>query len=76
MTDEEFTEGYCRRSGITREWYDRYFETLACACDSEGCEGWAAISRSPGTKEAHMQFYAPKPAAEAILSLIGEDDGD
>lgn len=60
MTKEEFEKGYCERSGITIEFYNKYKVTLPCACGEEDCEGWAAMSNDPELIKWHMQFYAPK----------------
>ncbi len=40
MTKEEFERQYIERSGVTREFYDEHFVTVACDCGEEGCKGW------------------------------------
>lgn len=60
MKKEEFEAGYCERSNITRFYYDKWFITLPCACDYEGCKGWAAVSKKDDFIKDHMELYAPK----------------
>lgn len=55
-----FEANYIEASGITRAMYDEHFTTLPCACDEEGCEGWACVSNTESAIKAHMKFYAPK----------------
>ena len=62
MTKEEFEQGYCDRSNITREQYKEWFTTLQCACDYELCKGWAAVPNEPDIIKAHLELYAPKEA--------------
>lgn len=51
MTAEEFEEGYCKRSGITRGYYSKYYITMTCNCDYKGCEGYAKILNTPESIE-------------------------
>lgn len=57
MTKEEFEEGYCKRSGISLDEYNKYEITLPCSCEDEDCEGWAAVSNNSLLIEAHKKFY-------------------
>ncbi len=59
ITKEEFKKGYCDRSKITLEKYDKHFVALPCGCDCDGCEGWATISNDPQSIKGHMRFNAP-----------------
>jgi hypothetical protein len=45
MTKEEFIEGHCQRSNITREQYDEHLVAIPCDCGEDLCEGWASHSR-------------------------------
>lgn len=60
ITKTTFERQYCKRSNISLAQYRVYKITLPCACDSEGCQGWAAIPNDPDIIADHMQFYAPK----------------
>ena len=60
ITKGEFEKNYCARSGITKEFYDKYYVTLPCACDYEECEGWAKIRNDPQSIDEHKRFYEPK----------------
>lgn len=62
MTKDEFIEGYCRRSEITREAFDRDFVALPCNCEQDGCNGWAAIDNDEDSIKHHMEFSAPLQA--------------
>lgn len=57
MTAEEFEVGYCERSGITREYYRKWFATMTCQCDYESCEGWAAIHNTPDMIKDQQFLY-------------------
>ena len=59
-TKEEFEKGYCERSGLTIEEYHRNHVTLPCACDFDGCEGWARIINYPDIIADHKLFHTPK----------------
>jgi hypothetical protein len=58
MTKEEFENGYCERSEITKEFYNEHFVTLPCDCDYKGCEGWACINNDPLSIEAHTRNWS------------------
>lgn len=60
MKKEEFEAGYCKRSNITKSSYDRWFVPLPCACDYEGCKGWAAVGKDKDLIKDHMELYTPK----------------
>lgn len=57
MDKEEFERGYCERSGITREEYERHYVTLPCDCDYEECEGWACVINHPVHIHAHNRDW-------------------
>jgi len=40
MTKEEFITEYCRRSDITREYFDKHGEAVPCDCVYINCNGW------------------------------------
>lgn len=65
MLKEEFGARYCENSGITKEFYDEWFITLSCACDYDGCEGWAAVRNSDDMIKDHMELYAPREVSNA-----------
>lgn len=65
MTKDQFIDGYCERSGIAREWFDAQLVALPCACDYEGCQGWATIRNDPDQIRHHMEFFAPPAADDA-----------
>ena len=58
ITKETFESNYCGRSNITRDFYNKWFTTLPCACDYEGCRGWAAVRH--GLEEDQIRLYAPR----------------
>lgn len=60
MTRDEFEQGYCERSNISLKEYRRWYVTLPCACDYEGCQGWAAVRNDPYIIEHHKEFNTPE----------------
>jgi len=64
MTKEEFEKAYCERSNISLEEYRRWFVTMPCECDYDGCEGWAAIRNNPDFIAHQKEFYSPKNTEE------------
>lgn len=64
MSGEEFEVGYIKRSGITKEKYDKHFITMSCDCDAPNCKGWACVGNSPLLIKAHNDLYAPQPIKE------------
>lgn len=54
---EQFEQDYCESSNITKEEYDKYFVTLPCNCDFEGCKGWACVSNHPLVIKAHEMSH-------------------
>jgi hypothetical protein len=67
MTRDEFERGYCARSGVTVEWFRQHRVALPCACEADGCEGWAAISLDPLLLLHHLCFQLPE--REALMGL-------
>ena len=59
MTKEEFEQVYCENKGISLEEYRKYHVTMPCACDYEGCTGWAAILNDPYLIADQKEFYSP-----------------
>jgi len=57
MTKEEFTNRYCERSGITREFYNEHFVSLLCRCEDSSCRGWAAVSNNELMIKTHKELY-------------------
>jgi hypothetical protein len=45
MTKEEFIQGYCERSKITKEFFDIHLVAMPCDCEEENCKGWKAEGR-------------------------------
>ena len=44
MTRDEFIDGYCARSNITRAQMKEFgFMAVPCDCGEESCQGWAMI---------------------------------
>lgn len=43
MTEQEFIERYCERSGVTWEDLSRHRVALPCKCGDDSCEGWAMV---------------------------------
>jgi len=60
MTKEQFERGYAKRSGISLEEYHKFLVALPCACEQEGCEGWASVSNNPESIKTHQELYAPR----------------
>ena len=60
MNKAEFEKGYCERSFISLEQYRRWKVTMPCECDSEDCEGWAAILNEPAAIAHQKEFCSPK----------------
>lgn len=40
MTRDEFIDGYCKRSGITREFFFANGDAVPCDCGEGSCAGW------------------------------------
>ena len=57
MTKEQFISGYCERSHITRESFDKYQVALPCDCEADICNGWAAVSNKPDFIKDHIMLY-------------------
>ena len=58
VTRREFIDAYCERSGLTREQLEEMnLYALPCACDFEGCDGWAIVRVN--TIEDHFSYYGP-----------------
>jgi hypothetical protein len=79
MTRTEFVRAYARRSGASEQWavlglieYEggRVRIALPCACDEEGCEGWAMLS-AEGV-DHHLQFDAPASLRDAYRAALAE----
>ena len=60
MNKGEFEKDYCERSKISIEEYRRWHVTLPCACDYEGCMGWAAIWNQPDFIAHQKEFHSPR----------------
>ena len=57
MTKEQFIDGYCKRSGITRGFYDSNFVALRCDCGEDNCSGWAAVGNNEEQIRRHLELY-------------------
>ncbi|WP_428383671.1 hypothetical protein [Nevskia ramosa] len=69
MTAEEFTAGYCERSGITRAEFFAGKVVLPCACAEEGCNGWARVSDDQQDVALHMGMRAPQDITGPALFI-------
>jgi len=58
MSKEEFIKGYCERSEISREEYDKNFLALKCNCEDTKCNGWATVSNDSLSIKAHNDLYS------------------
>ena len=68
VSKDEFESRYLKRSGISVEKYRLMgFMTLPCACDSDLCKGWAAVS--PSSLMHHLAFCLPDKARLMELDL-------
>ncbi len=74
MTRDEFIDGYCKKSGITREFFFENGDAVPCDCGEDGCAGWQYdTSRSPacdglsGYREEAGVIYA----SEDVIHLTG-----
>lgn len=71
MTRTEFVRAYAHRSELSDKWAPlgyidvagKVLIALPCACDQEGCEGWAMLSAE--SVDHHLRFYAPEPLRTA-----------
>lgn len=71
MTRDQFIKAYAARSGLSDQWADLGFIevggrmrlALPCACENEGCEGWAMVG--PDSVISHLDLYAPEPLRSA-----------
>jgi hypothetical protein len=77
MTQAEFIRAYAARSHLPADnailgfirLGDHVWIALPCACDDEGCEGWAMVSAEGVT--THLELYAPNPIRSAFRALKG-----
>jgi hypothetical protein len=60
VSEQEFIDGYCGRSGVTWAELSQHYVALPCACEQEYCEGWAMVSNDPHAIQTHMELYAPE----------------
>lgn len=62
MTRDEFIDGYCKKSGITREFFFENGDAVPCDCGEDGCAGWQYdTSRSP-SHAIHLTGSAAAPS--------------
>ncbi len=55
MTQQEFIDGYCKRSGVEWSWLSQYRFVAPCDCDAEECDGWQMAHKSMLTEDPkHM----------------------
>jgi len=57
MIKAEFIKGYCKRSKITEEFFNKHMVALTCKCDYENCKGWAAVSNNKLSIKTHKDLY-------------------
>lgn len=58
MTKEEFELEYQNKSNISKEEYDKYFETLPCSCDYLPYRHWATVRKETDMIRMHKELYA------------------
>lgn len=59
ITMETFETDYCLASDRDRDYYRRWFITLPCSCEEQGCRGWAAIRRGWDAIQHQLGFCLP-----------------
>jgi len=59
-TKEEYINGYCERSGISREFYDNNMVALPCRCEFQELIHWNSTANDPIAIKAHMDLYWPE----------------
>lgn len=64
ITQREFIDGYCSRSGVTLAWFNENYVALPCDCGEQGCNGWAAIHNTPEMVDMHNSLYSPAQATQ------------
>ena len=57
ISKEKFKSDFRRRSGMSRAEYNKHFVTLACACESSICQGWAVVTNEPQYIKSHNRLY-------------------
>lgn len=80
LTRKEFVQGYAERSGLDAKWATlgfieddgRYLLALPCACDDDGCQGWAMLS--PATALSHLELHAPHPIPAMMRAFIAGNE--
>lgn len=78
MTRTEFIRAYADRSGLSSECAAigiieigrDVMLALPCACEDEGCEGWAMVTAS--TILSHLELYAPDKLRVAYREAISQ----
>lgn len=66
LTEDQFIDGYCARSGVSREWLmgaEGMRAAMRCECSAEECEGWAMVRNDPLSIQTHLELYGPRPNA-------------
>jgi hypothetical protein len=69
ISKETFIDGYCSRSGITREELFERSVVLPCACGDEQCKGWAVIENAPHSIDWHMRCYEAQIKTEKVSDV-------
>ena len=59
MTKSEFIKAFCAHSRLTRTQFHGHMVALPCACDYEGCSGWAAVYNDAKRIKHHNTHFAP-----------------
>jgi hypothetical protein len=57
ITEEQFIEGYCARSGMSWEELKEGLVVLPCNCGDASCDGWAMVGNHPLNIQAHNELY-------------------
>jgi Papain family cysteine protease len=59
ITQQEFIDGYCKRSNVTWEKLSQTRVALPCRCDDPTCDGWAMVFNDPVSVKDHLSTNAP-----------------
>jgi hypothetical protein len=73
MTKDQFIEGYCERSGITRESFLKYGDAVPCDCGEGSCQGWKYETQfgslGKSADRGGFEWYHRPPSAEGDIAI-------
>lgn len=56
LSEQEFAEGYAKRSGVTVEWLKKMgHEARPCYCGEDICEGWQMVNVTDWEEDQRMR---------------------